>query len=79
MIPFQLFIFEKNQGKQREHYKRDDLLNDFELNECERSAVVAEADSIGWHHEAIFEKRDEPTGEDEADQTCFLEKFQFVK
>jgi len=75
VIPFQLFVFEKNQGKQREYQERDDFLNDFELHERERPAILPEADAVGWHHETIFKKCDKPTGENKSEQACFLKKF----
>jgi hypothetical protein len=79
VIPFQLFVFEKNQGERGEYHERHDLLNDFELHEREGAAVLSEADAIGRHYEAVFKKRDEPTGENEAEQAGFLKKFQFVE
>lgn len=79
MIPLQLLVFEKQQGEHREHDQGDDFLGHFELNKGEWPAIFSEPSAIGWHHQAILEECDEPTGEYQSEQAGFLEKFQFVE
>jgi len=79
VIPFEGFVFEKNERKQREHHECDDLLDDLELDERERAAVFAKSDPVGRNHEAIFQESDQPTHQYEARKAGFLKKFQVLE
>lgn len=66
---------EKQEGKDSEDAERNDLLNDLELHESEWSAVVDEANAVGWHLATILEQRYAPTDEDNAQKSEFVEAF----
>lgn len=79
MIPFQGLIFKEKQGKYGKHQQGDDLLGYLQLHERKWSAVFSIADSVRRDHEAIFEKCDQPAGQNNAEQTGFLKKFKVLK
>lgn len=79
VIPLQRFVFEQQECKNRKDQQRDNFLNYFQLHQSEGTAVLAVADAVGRYHETIFHESDEPTGEDEAEQARFLEKFQVLE
>ena len=56
-------VLENNDGKERKHRERDALLDDFELNETERTAVAFKTNAVGRHHEAVFKESDRPGAE----------------
>ena len=53
-------VLENNDGKERKYRERDALLDDFELNETERTAVAFKPNAVGRHHEAVFKESDRP-------------------
>ena len=79
MIPFQGFGFEKQERKRREHQQRDDLLDHLQLHQRERPAVFPEADAVGRHHQAVLEKGDQPTDQDQPEQAGFFKEFQVLE
>ena len=56
----QMLALEEQVGYDAEHNQGDDFLNDFELHQRERSAVVDEANSVGRHLAAVFEEGNSP-------------------
>ena len=60
MVPMKLFMLEGKVGDQREHHQRDTLLDDLELYEIERTAVIHEADAVGGNLAAILEEGNHP-------------------
>ena len=56
----QMLPLEEQVGYDAEHNQGDDFLNDFELHQRERSAVVDEADSVGRHLAAVFKEGNSP-------------------
>lgn len=79
MIPLQLLIFEQYEGKNREYYQGDNLLNHFELEQCEGATVFLIADFVGGHHQAVFKKGNEPTHQNKPEQPRFLKEFQVLE
>ena len=79
VVPFQHFVFEQYQGEYGEHQQGDHFLYYLELHEGKRAAVFAVAEAVGRHHEAIFHKCNQPTDQDQAEQTGFLKKFQVLE
>lgn len=53
-------VLENNDGKERKYRERDALLDDFELNETERTAVAFKPNAVGRHYEAVFKESDRP-------------------
>lgn len=68
MVPMELLSLEKDVGNDAEDDERDDLLNDLQLHERERSAVADEADSVGWHLTAVFEEGNCPRESNDSDE-----------
>ena len=68
MIPVDGLSLEDEQDDDAEDGQGDNFLNDFELQEVERAAVVLEADAVGRDCEAVFKKGDTPREKDDADQ-----------
>jgi len=56
----QLLPLEDDVGNDAEDNQGDDFLYDFELHQSERSSVVDEADTVGWHQEAVLDACDAP-------------------
>lgn len=64
-------VLENNDGKERKYRERDALLDDFELNETERTAVAFKPNAVGRHHEAVFKESDRPGKKhDRVDRPC---------
>lgn len=76
MVPTQLGM-ESNYGKQDENGQCDDFLDDFQLHEVKRAAVLLETDTVGGHLQAVFEKSDTPTDCNHADERQLLKPFVF--
>ena len=53
-------VLENNDGKERKHRERDALLDDFELNETERTAVALKTIGVGGHLDGVFNERYRP-------------------
>lgn len=64
MVDGEGLILEEDQHEDGEDGQREELLDDLELPEVERSAVADEADAVGGHHEGILDQRDAPAEED---------------
>lgn len=62
-----LCLKEQN-GEQREYDQRDSFLNDLQLPEVERTAVLLEPDAVGGYLEAVFKECNAPTDEDNQGQ-----------
>lgn len=59
------------ENKQREHsenQQRNNLLNDLELDQRERSSRARKPDAVGRNLNAVLEKRDAPTDYDHGDK-----------
>jgi len=54
MVPFERFSFEGNGTENHENNQRDDLLNNFQLDQAERTTIVAETDTVGRNLKTIF-------------------------
>jgi len=63
VVPFKL-LAKIRDGKNREHGKGDDFLNDLELGRAE----FVGADAVGGNLKTVFEKGDAPAGEDDLPQ-----------
>ena len=62
MIPVEFAHFKEFDGDYHEDDKTDNLLNDFELHQIERSTGDFRADAVGRNHHEILEKSDAPAG-----------------
>ena len=60
MVPMELLPLEDDVGDDAEDNKRDDFLDDLQLHQRERSAIVDEADTVCWYEEAILNAGDAP-------------------
>ena len=68
MIPMQMLPLEENVGNDTEDNQGDDFLYDFQLHQREWSAVVDEADSVGWHQEAVLNAGNHPREANDGNQ-----------
>jgi len=50
----QLLALEEDVCYDAKYYQGDDFLNDLELHQVERTAIIDEADSIGGYKEAVL-------------------------
>lgn len=73
------FALEKNHSHDCEHGKGDYFLNDFQLEERERSAVTDKADSVAWHLKTILEECQAPREEYYAYQRPTVGDVHFLK
>ena len=64
MVPLKSLPLEHHCDDDSEHGEGDDLLDDLELHDVERSAVAVEADSVGRDLGAVFEESQAPGQED---------------
>ena len=64
MVVGEGLVLEDHEHEDSEDRKGDELLDDLELPEIERSAVTDEADRVGGHHEGVLNQRDAPTEKD---------------
>ena len=60
--------FEDKKDDDGENRQGDDLLDDLELDEVERPAVLGIADAVGGDGEAILEECDSPREQDDQDE-----------
>lgn len=49
MIPLKRFSFKKDCGKHCENYECNHFLNNFELHQCKRTAIVNKPYPVGWN------------------------------
>ena len=56
----EVLVLEHDVGDDGKDGQGDAFLNDFQLNEVERSAVALEAHSVGWNLAAVFKEGDAP-------------------
>lgn len=75
MVPAERFGFEKEQGEESENAERDDLLDDFELEEREWASVFPESDPVGRNQQNVFEEGDTPAEQDHAELRQIVEPF----
>ena len=73
MVKREGLLLEEDQHEDGEDGQREELLDHLELPEVERSAVVNEADTVGGHHEAVFDQGDAPAEKDDQRQREFAE------
>ena len=64
----QRLALEEQRGEHSEDDERDDLLDDLELHERERSSVADETDAVRRNLARILEERDAPRKEDDGKQ-----------
>ena len=65
VIPLQCLALEEDDGEDRENGNRNHLLNNFELHQCEGSAIANESHAVCRHLTGILEERQEPTDKDD--------------
>ena len=65
MVDGEGLVLEEDQHKDGEDGQREELLDHFELPEVERTAILNEAYTIGWHHETVFDQSNTPTEKDD--------------
>ena len=68
MVPMQVGALEHDVGNDAEHGQRDALLNDFQLDEVEGSAVFDKSQAIGGNLTAVLEEGDAPGKYDDAEE-----------
>ena len=61
MIPMKCLAFEEHCGEDSKDDEGDGLLYDLELHQRERTAILVEADAVGWHLTTILKKSQTPT------------------
>ena len=73
MVPFKRFSFEGNGAENNKNNQRDDLLNNFQLDQAERATIVAETDAVGRNLKTIFKECQEPAEKDNTQQRKMFE------
>lgn len=68
VIPPEAFGLEKQRAEQHKNHQSNDLLNDFQLHERERSAVFLKPDAVCRHLKTIFEECDAPAKKNDTDE-----------
>ena len=68
MVPVQMGALKHNVGNDAEYGQRDTLLNDLQLNQIERSAILNKTQPVGWHLTAVLEEGDAPREYDDTQQ-----------
>ena len=79
MIPMKRFALEKDGGEHCKNGECDDLLDDFQLQERERSAIAHEANAVGRHLTGIFRQGNEPRKEDDAVERPVRDDFHLLE
>lgn len=73
VVPAKRVALDEEHGKEREHHKRDDLLNDLQLPQCEGAAELHAADAVGGDLKAVLEEGYTPAEEYDSDDAVALE------
>ena len=68
MVPVQMGALKHNVGNDAEYGQRDTLLNDLQLNQVERAAILNKAQTVGWYLTAVLEESNAPGEDDDAQQ-----------
>lgn len=68
VVPVDGLPFEDEEDDNREDREGNDLLDDFELYEIERTAVLGVADAVGGYGQAVLEERYSPGKQDDQDE-----------
>ena len=68
VVPMQVRALEHDVGNDTEHGQRNALLDDLQLNQVERSAILYEAEPISWNLTAVFKKCYHPRKGDDSDE-----------
>lgn len=63
MVPLEWVALDKQDSKEREYHKRDNLLDNLELPECEWAAELLAAKTVGRNLEAVLKESDTPADE----------------
>ena len=73
MVPAQGVGLHEDQREDREDRQRDDLLDDLQLPDRERTSEFGRAEPVGRHLETILEEGDSPAHQDDQHQAEALE------
>ena len=73
MVPLEWVALDKEYGKEREDNKRDNLLDNLQLPECEGATKLVTTDTVGRHLEAVLEKSDTPADKHDGNNTVALQ------
>ena len=68
VVPVQMGALEHDVGNDAEHGQRDTFLNDLQLDEVERSAILYKAETISRNLTAVFKKGYHPREGDDSDE-----------
>ena len=68
MVPTECLGLEHCNNDDGEHDERNGLLDDFQLDEVEGSAIYDRADAVGGDHEEILDQGDAPRQQDNEDE-----------
>ena len=68
VVPVDGLPFEDEEDDNREDREGNDLLDDLELDEIERTAVLGVADAVGGYGQAVLEERYSPGKQDDQDE-----------
>ena len=79
VVPVERLAPEEHRGEDGEDDERDDLLDDLELHERERSAVARESDAVGRNLTGIFGQGNEPREQDDAEERPVGDDLHFLK
>ena len=79
MVPVEGLSLEDEQDDYREDRKGDHFLDDLELDEVERTAVLGVTDAVGRDGEAVLEEGDAPGEQDDQDERPARRNLHFTE
>ena len=79
VIPAQRLGAENEQREDGKYRERYNLLNYLQLDQRERTAIFAEADTVGGHLEEVFEQRNTPANQYDSYQSELVETLHLAK
>ena len=72
MVPLQWLTLEKDDSEKGEDGDWDDLLNNLELHQRERTAIAHKTDTVCRHLTGILEESQKPANEDNDVERCIV-------
>ena len=73
------FSLKQHRDHNGEDEQRNDFLNHLQLNECKRSAIIYEADAIGWHLTNVLKEGYSPREGDNGNQGPVFTNARFAQ
>ena len=72
MVPLEWVALDKEDGEECEYHQRDNLLDNFELPECEWAAELLTTEAVGRNLEAVLKESDTPADKHDGNHAIAL-------